>query len=156
MIKTQQITVMTSSEIKMKIEPIRSNQYILPRGHRAPSTIQKSGKHSPLRPRPPKKDRPLNRPKTLPIVLDPCNPNVRFIDRTKRDSRRGENGGEEGDVTHVHESVELGGLDHFAEAERVLADGGFAGLARGPPGLRVLRPPGLRRRGRRHSAGCCR
>lgn len=62
----------------------------------------------------------------------------------------GRKGGEEGDaITHGHEAVELGGLDHLAEAERVLGNGGLAGLARGPPGLGVLRLPGLGRR-RRH------
>lgn len=56
-----------------------------------------------------------------------------------------------GKVTHRHEAVELGRLDHLAEAELVLGDGGPARLARGPPGLGVLRLPRLRRR--RHSAG---
>jgi hypothetical protein len=84
----------------------------------------------------------------------PSNLKVRSIDRVKRDSWRRGQGGKDGDVTHGHESVELGGLDHFAEAERVLANGGFARLARGPPRFGVFRLPGLRRR--RHSAGCYR
>lgn len=59
----------------------------------------------------------------------------------------------EGEDTDGHESVELRGLDHLAEPELVLPDGGPARLARGPPGLGVLRLPGLGRR--RHSAGRC-
>lgn len=57
-----------------------------------------------------------------------------------------ENGPRGVEVTHGHEAVELGRLHHLAEAELVLGDGGLARLARGPPGLGVLRLPRLRRR----------
>ena len=76
---------------------------------------------------------------------------ARFINWTEKDRRRGER--VEGEDTDGHESVELRGLDHLAEPELVLPDGGPARLARGPPGLSVLRLPGRGRR--RHSAGRC-
>lgn len=49
----------------------------------------------------------------------------------------------EGEVSYRHDAVELGGLDHLAEAERLLFNGGFAGLARRSRRLRVLHLPWL-------------